>query len=91
MPLSHNLDRHDLTNTRRNWANPIPKRLRSLAYGEAGTIPLQVNQVQPLPANTMNGSGRDMPGIHNAIGACGRDSVPVVTAWSGVVDKWRLI
>lgn len=53
MPRSHNLDRRGLTNITRNWANPILKRLRSLAYGEAGTIPLQVNHVQTLPANTV--------------------------------------
>jgi hypothetical protein len=52
MPRSHNLDRHGLTNTTWNWATPIPKRLRSLAYGEAGIIPLQVNQVQPLQRAT---------------------------------------
>ena len=60
MPRSHNLYRHGLTNATRNWANPIPERLRSPAYGDAGTIPLQVIEVQPLPANTVNGSGRDM-------------------------------
>jgi len=87
MPRSHNLYRHGLTNATRNWANPLPERLRSPAYGDAGTIPLQVIEVQPLPANTVNGSGRDMPIFTTRLAPADATAYSVVTDWSGVVAK----